>query len=92
MDTITITVTQPTEEELNVLNIGSWNPWECAESVFDWFYDQEEWCYLFEGKAIVKTEAGDEVEIKKGDLVKFPRALKCTWNISTRVRKVYIFK
>ncbi len=87
-----ITVTRPTEEELNGLGISSWSPWECEQSVFDWQYDQEEWCYLFEGRVMVKTEAGDEVEIKKGDLVKFPKGLKCSWNVDDRVRKVYLFK
>ena len=87
-----IKVTCPTEEELGLLDISSWNPWECEVSIFDWQYDQEEWCYLYDGKAKVKTEAGDEVEIKKGDLVKFPKGLKCTWDINDKVRKVYTFQ
>lgn len=87
-----IAVSQPDEEELDKLNISSWSPWECEKSVFDWQYDQEEWCYIFEGRFKIKTEAGDEIEAKKGDLVKFPKGLKCTWNIYDKVRKVYIFK
>ncbi len=88
----TIMVTQPTHKELDNLGIGSWSPWECEKSTFHWQYDQEEWCYLFEGRVKVKTEAGDEVEVKRGDLVKFPKGLKCTWNVCDKVRKVYIFK
>ncbi len=87
-----ITVARVTAEELDDLNIDSWSRWECGQSVFDWQYTQEEWCYLFEGRAMVKTETGDEVEIKKGDLVKFPRGLKCTWNVYNKVRKAYIFR
>jgi len=86
-----IKVTQPSEEELIELNISSWNPWECEESAFDWQYDQEEWCYLFDGKATIEPETGEKVEIKKGDLVKFSKGLRCKWNVSDKVRKVYIF-
>ncbi len=88
----TVKVTQPSEEELLKLNISSWNPWECEESEFDWQYDQEEWCYLFDGRAIIKTETGEKIKIKKGDLVKFFKGLKCKWNVINRVRKVYTFQ
>ena len=87
-----VSVRQPDEKELASLNIDNWSPWECEPSRFDWEYDQEEWCYLFEGKANVRPEAGDEVEIKKGDLVKFPKGLKCNWDVSEKIRKVYVFK
>ena len=86
-----IKVTRPTEEELNLLGISSWNPWECEVSIFDWQYDQEEWCYLFEGKAKISSSQGD-VEIKSGDLVKFSKGLKCKWNVLEKVKKVYTFK
>ncbi|HAG51262.1 MAG TPA: cupin, partial [Deltaproteobacteria bacterium] len=33
----------------------------------------------------------EEVEIKKGDLVTFPKGLKCKWNVIERIRKAYIF-
>ena len=87
-----ITVACLTDKELNDMNICSWNPWECEQSTFDWQYEQEEWCYLFEGRVMIKTETGYEVEIKKGDLVKFPKGLKCTWNVFDKVRKAYIFQ
>ena len=40
------------------------------------------------GEVVVKTERG-EYRIKAGDLVTFPRGLKCTWKVKKLVRKVY---
>ena len=86
-----IEVKRPTDKELKELNIKSWSPWSCDVSRFDWEYDCEEWCYIFEGDVIVGTDDG-QVEIKKGDLVKFPKGLKCTWDVKKKVEKVYLFK
>ena len=87
-----IEVTQPEESKLKELDISTWSNWECKKSDFDWEYGQEEWCYILEGKVVVTTESGEKVEIKKGDLVKFPKNLKCEWSISEAIKKVYIFK
>ena len=46
---------------------------------------------MLEGKVVVKTDSG-EVEINKGDLVKFPKGLKCTWDVKKTIKKVYTFK
>jgi len=86
-----VKVTRPDQEELQKLNIKDWSPWECEPSTFEWEYDSEEWCYLFDGKVKVDTPQG-QVEFGKGDFVKFPKGLKCTWNVLEKVRKVYIFQ
>ncbi|NQT95856.1 MAG: cupin domain-containing protein [Candidatus Omnitrophica bacterium] len=86
-----VEVKKPDEKELAELNIKDWSPWECEPSTFDWEYDQEEWCYLFDGKVNIDTPGG-KVDIGKGDFVKFPKGLKCTWNVLEKVRKVYLFK
>ena len=85
-----IKIKKPSQEELKTLNIDSWSPWECEPSSFDWEYDSVETAYVFEGKVKVKTASG-EVEINKGDLVTFPKGLKCTWNVIEKIRKVYKF-
>ena len=82
---------KPSKEKLDSLGIDNWSPWDCDPSVFDWEYDSEEWAYVFEGKVIVKTPSG-EVEINGGDLVKFPKGLKCTWDVKKKIRKVYTYK
>ncbi|MFX0133085.1 MAG: cupin domain-containing protein [Candidatus Hodarchaeota archaeon] len=82
---------KPSKDDLEKLGISSWNNWGCDESVFDWEYDDEEWAYVLEGNVVVKTSTG-EVEINAGDLVKFPKGLKCTWDVKKKIRKVYTFK
>jgi uncharacterized protein len=86
-----IEITQPTESQIKELDIAKWSPWECEPSQFQWAYDEEEWCFIFEGRAFIEPEHGGNVEIKKGDLVKFPKGLKCLWKVLEKIRKVYIF-
>ena len=88
---VEITIEVPSKEKLEQLNIGEWSTWECGPSTFDWQYDCVETAYVLEGKVKVKTAQG-EVEIKKGDLVRFPKGLKCTWNVIEKIRKVYSFQ
>lgn len=87
-----IIIEKPSKEKLDSLKVNTWSPWECKPSAFDWEYDEEEWAYVLEGKVKVKTEDGEETEINKGDLVKFPKGLRCTWNVLEKIRKVYTFK
>ena len=78
----------PSKERLSGLKIESWPTWSCDVSEFDWEYDDKEACYFLEGKVIVKTTL-QEVEINKGDLVFFPKGLKCSWNVVKPVKKYY---
>ena len=86
-----IKIEVPTKEKLKALDVKNWSPWECEPSTFDWEYDCNETAYVLEGKVKVKTTSG-EVEIKKGDLVHFPKGLQCTWNVIEKIRKVYTFR
>ena len=93
----TILIEKPTPEKLKSLNIppvpqnsGGWSVWECGPSSFDWQYSQAEVAYVYEGKVAVSTASG-MVEIKKGDLVTFPRGLRCSWNVIEPIKKVYMF-
>ena len=85
-----ITVEKPTTEKLNTLKIFSWPIWTKEVSSFDWYYDEKEICYFLEGEVTVKTPDG-EVSFGKGDLVMFPRGLKCVWNIKKPVQEHYQF-
>lgn len=87
-----IKIEKPTKEKLDLLGVNRWSHWECEPSTFDWEYDTDESAYVLEGKVRVKTEDGQEVEINKGDLVCFPKGLRCTWNVIEKIRKVYTFK
>lgn len=85
-----IVVKRPTEEELRQLGIDSWSSWECDPSEFDWEYMDQETAYVKEGHVTVVHEGG-ETEIKAGDLVTFPKGMKCRWMVHETIRKVYRF-
>ncbi len=88
--TTTIHVEKPTPGRLDEMKVKSWPIWEKEVSTFNWSYDETETCYLLAGR--VKVQAGGEtVEFGAGDLVTFPKGLRCTWNILEPVRKHYRF-
>ncbi|EKE03352.1 MAG: hypothetical protein ACD_20C00214G0022 [uncultured bacterium] len=82
-----IIIVNPAIEQLN---ISEWNIWSCDISKFDGEYLEEETCYFFEGDVVVETDF-ERVELKPGDLVTFPKGLKCVWDIRKPVRKAYKF-
>ncbi|MFX1273509.1 MAG: cupin domain-containing protein [Promethearchaeota archaeon] len=83
----------PTDEELNNLNVESWGVWTKEQSVFPWSYDDAtETCYILEGEVeVTDSETGEKMSFQKGDLVQFPKGLKCEWNVKKPVRKYYHF-
>ncbi len=58
--------------------------WSKEASIFDWEYDATETCYVMEGEVKVTTPEGEAVEFGPGDLVTFPRGLKCTCDVASR--------
>ena len=82
----------PSEERLQELGISSWPIWTKEASKFPWKYDAKEICYLLEGDVVVTPDGGEPVEIKKGDLVTFPKDMSCTWTIRKDVKKHYRFE
>jgi uncharacterized cupin superfamily protein len=83
---------EPSEDRLNKLGVLSWPIWAKEVSEFPWQYDAQETCYLLEGDVVVTPDGGEPVEIKKGDLVTFPKDMKCRWNIRKDVKKHYTFE
>lgn len=77
------------QERLEQLGVRLWPVWNCGVSVFPWFYDQREVCYLIEGVAVVTPDEGAPVELGAGDLVIFPQGLQCSWEVMQPVRKHY---
>ncbi len=91
MDTITIEH-NVTPAKLDVLFVDDWPTWSKEISEFDWEYDQTETCYIIEGKAIVTPQGGEPVTIESGDLVTFPKGMKCRWQIVEAIEKHYKFE
>jgi uncharacterized cupin superfamily protein len=73
------------------INISGWSKWECEPSEFDWEYSSKETAYVFEGYVIVTPEKGEPVIIEAGELVQFPKGMKCKWKVNKTIRKVYTF-
>ena len=82
-------ITKPSQEELKKLGVDNWSAWSCDPSEFDWKYPFDETAYVKKGKVIVTEEGGEAVEIKAGDLVFFPKGMKCKWKVIERIEKVY---
>ncbi|MBD2665978.1 hypothetical protein B6N60_02031 [Richelia sinica FACHB-800] len=82
---------QPTQERLNQLGVSKWAIWQKEVSKFPWTYDSQETCYFLEGKVIVTPDGGQPVQIGKGDLVIFPAGMSCIWEITSAVKKHYLF-
>jgi uncharacterized cupin superfamily protein len=83
--------TNPTADELEVLGVADWPIWTREVSRFDWSYEAEETCYVLEGTVTVTPEGGEPVTIHAGDLVTFPKGMRCGWDISAPIRKHYRF-
>ena len=83
---------KPTKDRLEELNIDNWSPWECEPSTFPWQYADKETAFVFEGRVTVETEDGATVDIEPGDLVTFPKGMKCTWEVIKPIRKVFTFQ
>lgn len=73
--------------------LSGFQRWGCPPSKFPWTYTARETCYLLEGKVKVYPDgSNDYVEIGAGDLVVFPKEMKCTWDVSETVDKHYNFE
>ncbi|MDX1353172.1 MAG: cupin domain-containing protein [Thiomicrorhabdus sp.] len=81
----------PSQEQLQQLDVYNWPIWEKEASSFPWTYDMQETCYILQGKVTVTPQDGEAVTIQAGDLVTFPQGMSCHWNISEDIRKHYQF-
>lgn len=80
-----------TPAKLDVLYVDDWPIWEKEVSEFEWEYDKTETCYIVEGKAIITPVDEEPVTIESGDMVTFPKGMKCVWNIIEPIEKHYKF-
>jgi hypothetical protein len=84
-----IEITRPSRDELEKMGVFSWPIWEKEVSTFPWHYDADEICYILEGQVTVQPKGGQSVEIRAGDLVKFPKGMDCVWEVTEPIRKHY---
>ena len=81
----------PDENRQDELGIAGWPVWTKEVSEFDWEYDKTETCYIVEGKAIITPDGKAPVTIERGDMVTFPKGMKCVWDIIEDIEKHYKF-
>lgn len=82
----------PPHERLEELGVLGWPIWTKEASTFPWSYDTAETCYFLAGAVEVTPDGGDPVRVGRGDLVRFPAGLSCTWHVKVAVRKHYLFE
>jgi hypothetical protein len=87
-----ITVEKPTPEKLEKLKVKNWPTLKKEACEIDWYFDRTEESYFLEGRVIVVTEEGQEVEVRKGDLAVFPKGLRCTWYIKEPILKHFFLR
>ena len=82
---------KPTKEEIEKY-LKEWSTWESPIDKFDWEYGSDETAYVIEGEVEVTNEEGKVTTVKAGDLVTFPKGMKCVWDVKKPLKKVYTFK
>ncbi len=84
-----IEITAPNSEQL--VEAKSWPVWEKEPSSFDWEYKQKEVFYILEGEAQVTMPDGAKHILKANDLVTIEKGGTVQWQITTLIRKHYVF-
>ena len=85
-----IIIKQLSDVEIDNMGILNWPIWTCEVSEFPWQYDVEESCLILEGEVYVAA-GSENVKIKAGDFVIFPKGLACVWKVAKPIRKHYQF-
>lgn len=67
-----------------------WDTWTKEISEFLWYYEDNETCYILEGKAEVSDRHGNGISFGPGDWVEFEKGLQCTWKVMEPIRKKYL--
>lgn len=67
-----------------------WDTWTKEISEFLWYYEDNETCYILEGKAEVTDRHGNVISFGPGDWVEFEKGLQCTWKVMEPIRKKYL--
>jgi len=80
---------KPSPAKLEVLHVDHWPVWKKEVSRFLWHYDQTETCYVLCGRFRVTPAGGEPRGFGRGDLVRFPAGITCTWEVLEPVEKHY---
>lgn len=85
-----VIIEKATTVGLMIRGVSDWPVWESPVDSFEWEYSETETAYILEGRVRIESLDGSEsIECRKGDLVTFPRGLKCRWQVLDPLRKQY---
>lgn len=79
----------PSPAKLDVLGVEGWPLWCREPGTFPWSYARTETCYVLRGRFTVTPKGGEPQTFKRGDLIRFPAGLDCTWEVLDAVEKHY---
>lgn len=79
----------PAQSRLDALGVAKWPTWSKENSVFPWFFHEQEIAWILEGECVITPEGGAPVIFGKGDLVTFPAGMKCSWEVRQPLHKHY---
>jgi uncharacterized protein len=88
-DTDILVEHKPSPAKLEVLGVEGWPLWRREPGAFPWRYAKTENCYILRGRFTVTPEGGRPMDFSRGDLIRFPAGLSCTWEIHEAVEKHY---
>jgi uncharacterized cupin superfamily protein len=63
--------------------------WECTPGEFHWPFTYDETVVVVKGRATVRLENGEMVELSPGDLAYFGRGQNSVWTIHENFRKAF---
>ncbi|NKN32280.1 cupin domain-containing protein [Marichromatium bheemlicum] len=92
MDELDIHHERPTPAKLEVMGVEHWPTSRRAPSTFPCHYRQQETCYIVRGRLRVTPRGGTPHEFGRGDLIRFPAGLACTWEVIEAVEKHYLLE
>ena len=80
---------KPSPAKLEVIGVDGWPRWRGEPGVLPSHYTRTETCYVLRGRFLVTPEGGTPQAFTRGDLIRFPAGLACTWEIQEAVEKQY---
>ncbi|HPM01506.1 MAG: cupin domain-containing protein [Candidatus Cloacimonetes bacterium] len=86
-----ISIKKLSTDDFKKMQINEWSVWEKEVSVFDWYYDCVEECYILNGEIEITDENNQVHKLHENDFVRFDKGLKCKWKIIKPVKKHYRF-
>lgn len=64
--------------------------WEATPGSWAVSYDEWEFCQIISGRAIIRDQLGNEVEISSGDAFVIEPGFEGTWDVRETISKYYV--